>query len=93
MIAKTKSKFKRFMGRLKTKAEAEKKARDRKRYGYDHKIVKDDVRFEGRLYRGWKVMETQRPVRHTWWNEHMMGESTKHYIDRMKKKGIKAYVK
>lgn len=91
MATKTKSKYPSYMGRFRTKAEAQKKARMRRRYGYEHKIVKDDVRHEGKLYRGWKLMETQRPVRHTWWAEHLPGESVKAYIARMKKRGIKAY--
>lgn len=91
MRAKTKSKFTSYMGHFRTKAEAEKRVRDRHRYGYEHYILKDDSRFGGKVYRGWKVMETQRPVRHTWWEEHLSGESVKRYIARMKRKGIKAY--
>ncbi len=87
----TKSRFVAYMGWFETKAEAEKKARDRRRYGYEHKIVKDDVKHEGKTYRGYKVMETYRPVRHTWWNEHLSGENVRDYIARMKRRGIKAY--
>lgn len=93
MRVQTKSKFVSYMGRFKTKAEAQAKAKSRAKYGYAHKIVKDDVKHEGKTYRGWKLMETQRPARHTWWGEHLPGESVKTYLARMKRKGIKAYPK
>jgi len=87
----TKSKLNSYMGRFKTKAEALKKAKDRKRYGYATRIVSDTVVFEGKKYRGYKLYESQRPTRHTWWSEHLPGESVKDYLARMRRKGIRAY--
>jgi hypothetical protein len=90
---KTKSKFPSYMGRFKTKKEAEARAKQRKKYGYEHKIVKADTVFEGKTYRGYTLKETQRPVRHTYWGESHFAESPSAYVARMKKKGIRAYKK
>lgn len=89
----TKSKINSYMGRFRTKAEAQKRAKDRRRYGYVHRIEKDVVVHQGKKYVGYKLYESQRPVRHTWWSEHLPGESTKAYLARMKRKGIKAFVR
>ena len=87
----TKTKYPSFMGHFKTKAEAQRKVRDRKRYGYDHRIIAVFSLYDGKKYKGYEVMESQRPVRHTWWLEHLIGESVKDYLARMKRRGIKAF--
>jgi hypothetical protein len=89
----SKTSYPSYMGVYKTKAEANKKVKDRKRYGYAHKIVPETVVYEGRKIKRYKVMESQRPSRHTWWNEHLPGESVAKYKARMKKRGIKAYTR
>ena len=81
------------MGRYNTKAEAQRRAKKRQRYGFSTRIVSDDVTHEGKKYKGYRLYESQRPVRHTWWNEHLPGESAKEYLARMRKKGIKASIR
>jgi hypothetical protein len=75
------------------KAAAEKYAKSRTRYGYAHKIIPYQTSYEGKKIKGYKVYESQRPVRHTWWQEHLPRESTRAYLARMKRRGIKAYIK
>lgn len=89
-MAKTKAKINTYMGRFKTKAEATKRAKMRQKYGYAHRIVLDVVVHGGKKYKGYALYESQRPVRHTWWEEHLPGESVVAYLARMKRKGIKA---
>jgi len=89
----SKTKYPSYMGSFQTKAEAQRKAKDRARYGYAHQIVKYTVEHDGKKYVRYKLMESQRPVRHTWWAEHLPGESTKDYLARMRKRNIKASVK
>ena len=87
----SKSKINTYMGRFGTKAEAQKRARERQRYGYATRIEKDVAIHRGKKYVGYRLYESQRPVRHTWWAEHLTGESVRAYIARMKRKGIKAF--
>lgn len=85
------TKYPSYMGLFKTKAEAQRRAGDRSKYGYAHKIERVVLSVDGRKLVRYKLWESQRPVRHTWWEEHLSGESVEKYLARMRRKGIKAY--
>ncbi len=89
----TRTTYPSYGGYFQTKKEALRHAKIRERYGYAVKIIPKTTTHEGHTYRGYELRESSRPARHTWWGEHLMGESTKSYLARMKKKGLKAYIR
>ena len=89
----TRTKYPIYMGFFRTKKEVTKRAKFRQRHGYAVLIKPVVYKVEGRTIRGYQLYESQRPVRHTWWAEHLFGETPKEYLSRMERRGIKAYTR